>query len=246
LAAGQRASVNLDEWQKALALNAEIRESREKRGATPLEQARTLLNDYGPLLRLRRYADARKLLNECRDVFEQERDVANLGSVFSALADLEHTLGHPDAAMRFEHTALRYSYVAGLPEDVAISHFNLAIYLIGAGGGWSDVFGHRLAAVLISFATGSGELGSHMAAFARDLRRAGEAAASVLPADFAALCAVVEKVEGVRFRELMQKLVPDQEQLNAALSEVIATALAASREPSGGLSGISCAAGRFR
>ena len=55
----------------------------------PLEQARSRFNDYGPLLRLKRYDEARKLLLGCRAVFEEENAVGELGPIFSALADLE-------------------------------------------------------------------------------------------------------------------------------------------------------------
>ena len=53
------------------------------------EIARTRFNDYGPLLRLGRIDQARALLLDCRDVFEDAHDTAELGKVLTALADVE-------------------------------------------------------------------------------------------------------------------------------------------------------------
>ncbi len=51
-----------------------------------LEIARKMFNDYGPLLSLKRYDEARKLLMHCREVFQREKDIEGLGVVFSAPA----------------------------------------------------------------------------------------------------------------------------------------------------------------
>ena len=102
------AALQLERWEQALSLNAEVVASTEARGASALEVARTRYNDYGPLIRLGRYGEAHALLMECREVFESEGDLRGLGKVFSALADLEDELGHRDRAIRHEQTALRY------------------------------------------------------------------------------------------------------------------------------------------
>ncbi len=74
-----------------------------------MELARTRFNDYGPLLRLRRYDAARQLLVGCRAVFEAEQRCRELGKVYSALADLEDKTGGRAEAVRFEQIALGYS-----------------------------------------------------------------------------------------------------------------------------------------
>jgi len=221
---GRSAALGLQEWQQALELNAEIIAVTEKRGAGALEVARTLFNDYAPLLRLGRFDDARELLLRCREVFEQENAVAELGAAFSALAELEDERGHHEAARRFEQTAFRYEYAAGTTDNINSSHFNLAIYLTRTGGDWRDVLGHRLAAAMISGLTGSAGPQRDIAALVGDLRRAGDQANAALPGHFAALCATVQQVEGVRFRELTQRLQPDEAGLNQLLKDVIATA----------------------
>ncbi len=152
------AARNLERWEPALTLNAEVLQSTIARHAPALEQARTRFNDYCSLLRLQRYAEARKVLEDCRATFAAENAVVELGKVFAALADLENELNHRDRAIALEHTALRYRYLTGDPEDCAISHFNLAIYLRNAGGLPAVALAHRLAAVLIGFQTTSGML----------------------------------------------------------------------------------------
>lgn len=161
---GRSAASALGEWQRALDLNAEQLQLEQDRGATPLEHARTRFNDYGPLLRLQRYDEADQLLHHCREIFEQANAVAELGAVFSALADLKSHLGQYDAAKRFEEAALRYRYTVVGPAAVAISHFNLANYLSRLGSDPHDVLEHRLAATLLSFATGSGKLADAVSA----------------------------------------------------------------------------------
>jgi hypothetical protein len=232
LEVGRWAAIQLMEWQQAFDFGAEILESERLRGAGLLEQTKTRFDDYGPLLSLKRYAEARKLLGECRAVYEQENYLSGLAGVFTGLAGLENDLDHVDMAKRFQETALRYCYAeAGTHAGTAVGHFHLARYLARIGSSWAAIIGHRVAACLIHRAVGSRMLEKRdTAALADDLRRAGASVNSALPTDFAALCRTVEKVEGVRFRELMRTLVPGEARLNAALHEVIATATAASRQ----------------
>jgi hypothetical protein len=165
----------------------------------------TRFNDYSPLLRLGRYGEARTLLHTCRAVFEAEHDIERLGRVFSALANLEDTLGHQAQAISFVETALRYNYLAGSPEDCAISHNNLSVYLKGAGRNRKVVLAHRLAAGVIDLQTGSGGLPSTLQNLAMDFAEYAPGLPP-LPDDFAELCRLVEAVEGVHFRELFERL----------------------------------------
>jgi hypothetical protein len=221
LGVGCAAAAEVMAWQQALDLNAEIIRSQQVRGASALDQARTRFNVYRPLLRLGRHAEARALLLECRAADEATNDVARLGMVFGALADLEGTLGQCYEAVRFQQTSLRYTYIGSEPEGCLVGHCNLANYLMGIRTAPHAVLAHRLAGTLIGIVTRSGYTPQNLAALAHDLRRAGAPVA--LPANFAALCATVQEVEGVRFRELMERLTrggtPD---LDALLREVIA------------------------
>ncbi len=196
---GRSAAMHSQRWETALALNAEIVEAKQVRGASALEVAGNRFNDYGPLLRLRRDDAARTLLRDCRAVFEAERAVRELGAVYSALADLEDKSGDRAAAVRFEEVALGYKYQAGAPEPCAISHHNLASYLERQGADAATVLAQRLAAATIGLQTQSGALPS----IVRNLAIAG---LPPTPPAFAAVVEGVEAMAGARFRALFDSL----------------------------------------
>jgi tetratricopeptide (TPR) repeat protein len=214
---GRSAAVRSERWERALALNAEIVEVTRARGADALELARARFSDHAPLLRLERYDEARELLLGCRAVFEDERDVLGLGKVYSALADLEDEMGDRAAAVRFEQVALGYKYRAGQPESCAISHNNLAEYLARRGADSADVLAHRLAAATIYLQMQSGGLqGTLYNMTTSDLPPA--------PPAFAAVARRVERIEGVRFRALFERLpscVPDGDAAIAAVWQLV-------------------------
>jgi len=206
---GWFAALELERWEHALTLNEELLRLTRSRGAKPLDIARMRFNAYGPLLRLKRYSEARELLHDCRQVYEAESATGSLGRVFSALADLEDKLGHNSEAIHYEQMALRCKYLAGEPETCATSHFNLANYLMRSRREPPAALAHRVAAAIIEFQTSAGGLANtldalslHLASFAPD--------PPPLPANFDELCQLVEKVEGVRFRELFSRLPCDR------------------------------------
>ena len=202
---GGTAALQLGRWEHALSLTAEVVASTEARGASALEVARTRYNDYGPLISLGRYDEAHALLMGCREVYESEGYLAGLGRVFGAMADLENTIGHRDRAIRHEQTALRYRYAVGEPDDCAISHFNLANYLMGDGCPPTESLAHRLACALIEYQSAAGMLTMTLQALSRHLASFAPGVPP-LPADFAALCATVDQVEGVDFAALFDRL----------------------------------------
>lgn len=126
-------------------------------------------------------------------------------------------MGRIDQAISFEETALRYSYLIGEPEGISISHHNLAIYLGRAGS--RSALNHRLADAIICYQIGSGML--TLDGLARDLNKFGLEA---LPESFDQLCQRLEQVEGVRFRELWQRLTKRTEDGDTLLKEIIETA----------------------
>ncbi len=203
---GHAAALALEDWQAALALNAEIGQFQAARGAPALERTRARFNDYGPLLGLGRLAEARTLLEHCRAAFEAADDYPLLGPCLTALADLEHQLGHPAAARRFEERALRPGYRVADPASCAISHFNLATYLMHGAGTPAEALAHRFAAVILATLTSSGQLQRWLPALRQDLARLGPEAPSLVPASFAELVARVEAIEGVRFGEMAERL----------------------------------------
>ena len=217
---GAWAALGLKEWETMLRLNAQVVQWTRERGASEHEIARTQFNNYSPLLRLRRFADARRLLEHCRDVFEREQDYAGLGSDYSALARLNGEEGRPAEAARFEQAALKYKYAIRQPDECAISHNNLANYLERAGEPRDAWVPHRLASALLDFQAGSGGLQTSL----RNL------ALSDLPASppaFHAVADAVEQLDGVRFRQVFAGLPQtygDGDAALAALWEQVAEA----------------------
>jgi len=210
---GRSAAMNSEKHEQALALNAEIVKLQAQRGASPLELAQIRFNDYFPLLRLERHADARRLLRDCRAVFEAERSVEMLGMVYGALADLEDKTGDPTTATRFGEIALGYHYQTGSPEDCAGSHHNLSIHLENQNADPALVLAQRLAAALLWFQMQSGHLATVLRNLAMDDKPDS-------PPDFEAIAAAVERTPGVRFRALFERLprtVPDGD---AALARI--------------------------
>lgn len=220
LDAGHSAAMMRERWQDCLDLVEAIAASEQARGAPEFAQARTRFNACGPLLCLGRHAEAEKLLDACRRTFQAHGAIAELGNVFGALAQLAGAHGHHPQAVAHLKTALRYAYAAGEPRNAGIWHFNLASDLTRIGAAAAGILAHRLAAVLIFLQTGDGNLPQGLAAIALDLARCPDAA----PASFAALCAIVERTEGVRFAELFARLPATAGSGDEALSLVLARA----------------------
>jgi len=203
-------ALGLEEWETALELNSEMFKCRVQRSADEFALACIRFNDYGPLLRLRRLAEARELLEKCQTTFEQARSVEALGKVYSAFADLEHNEGHPTGAGRFEEIALAYAYQAGNPDSCALSHSNLSHYLRGTARPALDWLAHRLAGALIRLQIGAGTSDLVLT----DL--------SARPPSFDEIVDTVEEVEGIHFRDLfnsLPKTYPDGDTALAALLE---------------------------
>jgi tetratricopeptide (TPR) repeat protein len=214
----------LERWREALSLNEEVIQVTVSRGATALEVARTRFNNYAPLLELQRHGEARRLLHQCLAVSESVGDTEDLGMVHSAIANLESQLQHFQEAVRHESTALRLRYSAPLPRTCAISHFNLANYLIRTNADARLALAHRLASVLISYQTNGGELPGRLNAMREDLALVSP---SDPPASFDELCRLVEQTEGVRFRDLFSRLP----QRAASGDEALRTVLEMARAP---------------
>jgi hypothetical protein len=214
---GRSAALRSKQWETALRLNAEIVGFKRQRGVDEVEIAKTLFNDYGPLIRLGRLTKAGELLHACRDVFEREHDYEALGKVYSALADLEDKQHHREPAVSLESIALKYTYQSLQPEDCAISHHNLSNYLKRLGASRERWLAHRLAAALIRVQTGSGFLPTTLRNLAlSDLPPA--------PPTFDEVAAAVEKIEGVHFRDLFNRLpepFPDGDAALAAIWQMI-------------------------
>jgi tetratricopeptide (TPR) repeat protein len=224
LATGHTAALRLQRYEEALSLNAEIVRATVNRGATKLEVAKTRFNDYSALLRLRRHSEASSLLYQCLAIFEADGGITELSFVHSAIADLESEFRHFPEAVKHQSDALRYSYPVLSPGDCAISHFNLAHYLMRSNADVRDSLAHRLASALIRYQMNHGELPSDIRALREDLA---QVSPSDVPASFDEVCALVEQTEGVRFRELFSRLPQRAASGDEALQAVLEMARAA-------------------
>ncbi|MFZ4703860.1 MAG: hypothetical protein ACOYMG_27765, partial [Candidatus Methylumidiphilus sp.] len=218
LGTGREAAMRGEQYEQALALNAGTVQYKKQRGASVLDLASTRFNDYFPLLRLERYAEARRLLLECRAVFEAERHIWYLGKVWTALADLADKIGDRADAVRFGEIALGYHYQAGQPEDCAGSHNNLSNYLERSGKDTATVLAHCLAATTMGWQMQSGQLSLWIRNLALTERPA-------TPPSFDSVADTVEQVDGVRFRAMFGRLPSTAADGDAAIATVWQMAL---------------------
>lgn len=222
---GRSAALGLKDWQAALDFNDDITASRRTRGAPPTARARTRFNAYGPLLELGRLDEAATLLDECRGVFTQARDWQALGVVLTAQAQLANRRGRPDEAERLARTALRYAYAAAGPEDCAISHHNLAKYLLDSGAAPAAALAHRLAAILIGALMGSGQVEARLRNLGIDIRDLGVTdARAAMPGSVDEVIRLAEAEEGVRLADLLAALNRDGVDLDELLQAETAAA----------------------
>ena len=207
----------------ALDINAKIVSLKKARCVPNLDVTRSMFNDYGPLLELGRYTDARDLLLYCRKVYQKEKYIEGLGLVFGALADLEYAVDHIDQAVRFGKIALKYNYTTMEPLSIALSHYKMADFLHKIDFKFAVI--QTLAAVIINHQMGIDKFASGSKSLIIDLIKFGPDA---LPTSFDQLCAKLEEFNGVHFRELFEQLnrtfVNGDDALQAAIFNMLAMA----------------------
>jgi len=231
LGIGGSSALATGEWARCLELNAERVASMRGRGAGVHEVTGYRLNDAGPLIRLGRLAEAGRLLAECQRVFEDHADIPVLGRVLSIRADLEGNRGNHQAAADFERAALRLKYTRPEPEQIALGHHNLAIYLGRTGGDRATRRAHQLAAALSYRLAGmSYHLSVTVGDLAAEMREDGGADPS-LPSTLAQVIEVAEQTEGVHFADLLTAMQPDESAVEAALAEILIAATAPPPDP---------------
>jgi tetratricopeptide (TPR) repeat protein len=217
---GHSSALATGDWQRCLDLNAEIAASKRQRGAGLHEITSTRFNDAGPLIRLGRRVEARRLLEECQRVFEDLADTSRLATVLSTRSDLEDKLGHRQAAVDLERAALRLRYARPESSEIMISHHNLANYLGRLGGDQAGQRAHRLAAALISQLSGMAhDLAGTVDALATELSDHNPTVQ--LPATVVQVVATAELTEGVLLGALLSALQPDPEAVENALAEIL-------------------------
>ena len=168
-------------------------------------------------------ADAERTLLETQQAYEDQNDIAGLQQVLSTRAVLEKRRKRPQQALEFERTAIRLAYVRPEPQDIAISHQQLAGYLQMAGADPAAGRAHLLAAALLYQLSGmTHELGGTSRVLARELRQ--EADCKELPGTLDEVIRVAEQTEGVHLDRLLTALQPDRRAVAAALAEILRAA----------------------
>ena len=216
---GHIAAQRLAQWTDTLEWNAARLAGKHTRHATSADIARTRFNDYFPLLRLGRIAEALELLLDCRQVFEDADDRQMLGKTLSALADAEDERGHGAAAIQLERDALRYKYLANDLNDIVTSYHNLGNYLRRHARQPVAAYASHLASGLIERLMGIQDQASVRAA-ANDLRALG----SVPIASVADLCRQLGDIPGTDLPGLIAKLSTDPQTAERTLRNLLAQA----------------------
>jgi tetratricopeptide (TPR) repeat protein len=219
---GRSSAQALEEWQQCLDLNAAVLASKRARGADAYEILRSQYNDARPLMELGRLADAERLLLEVQQAYEDQGDIDRLQQVLSTRALLEDTRRRPQQALELERTAIRLTYIRPVPRDIAISHYQLALYLRTAGSD-AAARAHLLAAVLLFQLTGmTHNFALTSRALASQLRKDTERAD--LPDTLDEVVRVAEQTEGVHLDQLIAAMQPDRQAVADALAGILRAA----------------------
>jgi hypothetical protein len=221
LATGREAALRLRHWDEALELNAAVAASMRGRGALPGELARARFSDHGAMIQLGRVNEAFELLTDCRRVFEQAHDIAMLGLLFGALASVEDERGRGDVAVDLAREGLRYNYLAGVVENIWISHHNLGMYLRDLASQPGEALVHHLAAALLGALTGAAGAEESVAAAADDLKAGGDVTEPVGVAD---LCGRVAAVPGADLGRLLAGLESDPQAVQRTFDGLVGRA----------------------
>jgi hypothetical protein len=174
-----------------------------------MEQVQGIRNLAGVYAANGRYAEARDMLLRCKEICEQHGDIRRLAGVVGTLAIIEHELGHDSRAIEMSEDALRFDYVVADLTRIIAGHHDLASLYDVVEQASHRVRAHRLAAALAAFRIGHRTLDTRVRTLAEFEFSYG------LPGQpsFEDICQVVEEVDGVRFRELLDSFpqrAPDE------------------------------------
>jgi tetratricopeptide (TPR) repeat protein len=218
-ATGRLAAKSLKDWEMVLQFNASVRESEKARGAPEFRRARTDYNDHSALIELGRLDEAEDSLRRLRLVAEREGDLQFLGKIIDAWATLEAKRGHTADAVAFSLHSLQLAYKFDEPQSINVSHHNLSNHLERADhDNPGEIVAHRLAEVLISYQTDSGEYVDDLSTLARTLARTDGRG---LTDSFEELCAQLEESAEVDFVQVFNRLPLKSPDGQLALTAVI-------------------------
>jgi len=219
--AGHTAALQLGLWAEALVFGAAIATSQRSRNASAAAIALTRFNDCAPLLRLGRIEEAIAVLRDCLQAYQDAHHIEGIGRTLSVLADAEDRRSHGDAAVRLERDALRYLYLCGEADGIAISYHNLGAYHRRYTGQPTQALASRLASALIFTLTRGGYLDWAIKDAATDLRELGTAVTP--PMSVADLNHQLGDIPGTDLPALLAALSPDPDTTKQALRDLVAT-----------------------
>lgn len=221
----------LEHWEVCLELLAEIEVTKQALGESRHELAVTRFNRYGPLLELRRFAEARRDLEGCLTVFREVGDSAHEAKVLSALANLWYEQGDPEQAVALQRQALAVTNRLPVLEGRSISHNNLSNYLSRLGEE-EEAARHLLAAITYDLLTGHRQLlFNHLHNLSVDLRRDAAAGRTyALPR----LAVLLARPEFEPLRHTLDQFNADPAALQSAIDPLVEQAGQQLQEPSQG------------
>jgi tetratricopeptide (TPR) repeat protein len=144
----------LEHWQDCLDLLTETEQVEQACGESTHALAITHFNRYPALMELGRLDEAQQVLEDCLQVFSNVNDLTAQATVLSALADIWKERGDVSRAIELERQSLAICERLPNPEDRAISHGNLSIYLHTVGQ-IKEGARHRLANIVYLIVTGN-------------------------------------------------------------------------------------------
>jgi len=150
----KEAHQTLKHWQDCLDLLTETEQVKQACGESTHALARTRFNRYKHLMKLERLDEAQRVLEGCLQVFSNVNDLTAQATVLSALTDVWNERGDVSHAIELARQSLALRERLPNPEDRAISHGNLSIYLHKVGQ-IEEGAKHLLAQIVYYIATGN-------------------------------------------------------------------------------------------
>lgn len=220
-----QAALQLGDWPLAADLIKKNLNSKRVRQASEHEMMRAYFEAHLPLLHLKEYDEAVKVLIACQDSAISSGDFEMVGVVYGTRADIANELGQTAEAMRLTENALRYNYQSRVLHNQITSHVRLADFL-SRDGRHQEAVGHRLAAAVLCRASGRTErYANTIQQIAEYLRTEGRRG---LPADIDELADEVEN-SGVRLCDVLAELAPGPRAAANLFTDIVDEAEARSR-----------------
>ncbi|HEX8869757.1 MAG TPA: hypothetical protein VF821_29120 [Lentzea sp.] len=138
--------------------------------------------------------------------------------VADQLAAIEDQQGHHDRALAFKAEALGLAYAAGEPHEISKQHHDYAVLLSRLSNGSRQVLAHYFASAAIAVRTSAPTLRDEIEMLAMFAFAFGLPERMSLDDD---ICAPAEEVEGVRLRDLLDRLPQSPDDLSRLVTSAM-------------------------